>query len=310
MAKGNMLLGYSTGSVGDVTFARVKGQQTQRARNRNPNNPKTPAQMYQRAKLAAAVNFFKSASSRLFKFAFEDRGAHESDYNAFMRHNLTRTMPMPKGYNDRGYLPVTPFVLSAGSLSNFTTSSSSTDFEIGEITLETTLTADDIKNSTTVAKLTQILKRDNAWLRNGDIITAVTIMAFQDINVGDEFPGHPTDNDHGEYEVLLEQVVLSETEGEIVPTFFQQKVDGAQAGDYVTFRPATPSSMYCVGWAIVISRQTANGMMVSTSPVILAQKLNDVYDSWFVDPMSDEYKQYLETSWGATPLAVLQGGLV
>ena len=41
MAKGNMLMGYSRGSVGDVTFARIKGQQIARARNRNPKNPKT-----------------------------------------------------------------------------------------------------------------------------------------------------------------------------------------------------------------------------------------------------------------------------
>lgn len=54
MAKGNMFLGMSRGSVGDVTFYRNRGNQIARARNRNPMNPKTEAQMIQRMILATA----------------------------------------------------------------------------------------------------------------------------------------------------------------------------------------------------------------------------------------------------------------
>lgn len=54
MAKGNMFLGMSRGSVGDVTFYRNQGQQCARARNRNPRNPKTYAQIVQRMILATA----------------------------------------------------------------------------------------------------------------------------------------------------------------------------------------------------------------------------------------------------------------
>lgn len=54
MAKGNMFLGMSRGSVGDVTFYRSHGNQVARARNRQPANPKTVAQVIQRMILATA----------------------------------------------------------------------------------------------------------------------------------------------------------------------------------------------------------------------------------------------------------------
>lgn len=54
MAKGNMFLGMSRGSVGDVTFYRNRGNQVARARNRAPMNPKTEAQTIQRMILATA----------------------------------------------------------------------------------------------------------------------------------------------------------------------------------------------------------------------------------------------------------------
>lgn len=49
-----MFLGMSRGSVGDVTFYRNRGNQVARARNRQPANPKTEAQVIQRMILATA----------------------------------------------------------------------------------------------------------------------------------------------------------------------------------------------------------------------------------------------------------------
>lgn len=49
-----MLLGMARKSVGDLVFYRADGQQRARARNRNPKNPKSPAQCVQRMVLATA----------------------------------------------------------------------------------------------------------------------------------------------------------------------------------------------------------------------------------------------------------------
>lgn len=112
-----MLLGYATGSVGDVTFARVKGNQVAKARNRNPSNPKSSGQVYQRAKFANAVEFYKRAVQNLFKFAYEDKGAQESDFNAFMRHNVGRAIPIGKGVVANSLYPaISNWITSVGSL--------------------------------------------------------------------------------------------------------------------------------------------------------------------------------------------------
>ena len=63
MAKGNMFLGMSRGSVGDVTFYRNQGQQCARARNRAPHNPKTYAQIVQRMILATASKAYSRMKS-------------------------------------------------------------------------------------------------------------------------------------------------------------------------------------------------------------------------------------------------------
>lgn len=63
MAKGNLFLGMGRGSVGDVVFYRANGQQLSRARNRNPKNPKTQAQVIQRAILATATQSYSRLKS-------------------------------------------------------------------------------------------------------------------------------------------------------------------------------------------------------------------------------------------------------
>lgn len=58
-----MFLGMSRGSVGDVTFYRNRGNQVARARNRNPRNPKTDAQVIQRMILATASKAYSRMKS-------------------------------------------------------------------------------------------------------------------------------------------------------------------------------------------------------------------------------------------------------
>ncbi len=54
MSKGNLFLGQARGSVGDVTFTHIAGEQVARARNRSPRNPRVPSQMLQRIVLNSA----------------------------------------------------------------------------------------------------------------------------------------------------------------------------------------------------------------------------------------------------------------
>ena len=117
MSKGNMLMGYARGAVGDLVFSRVKGNQVTKARNRQPSNPKTSKQVYQRAKFINAVRFYQRGVQNLFKFAYEDKTAQESDFNAFMRHNTAIAIPVGKKASEEAIYPaISNWMTSFGSL--------------------------------------------------------------------------------------------------------------------------------------------------------------------------------------------------
>ena len=112
-----MLLGYARGAVGNLVFSRVKGNEVTKARNRQPANPKTSKQVYQRAKFLNAVNFYKRGVQNLFKFAYEDKTQQESDFNAFMRHNVSRAIPVGNGSSTESLYPaISNWITSVGSL--------------------------------------------------------------------------------------------------------------------------------------------------------------------------------------------------
>lgn len=89
MAKGNLFLGMGRGSVGDVTFYRADGQQLSRARNRKPRNPKTNAQLIQRAISATIVQAYK-AGSIIFDHSFEGKSVPAGSQRAFLSVNMRK----------------------------------------------------------------------------------------------------------------------------------------------------------------------------------------------------------------------------
>ena len=89
MAKGNMLQGMARGKVGDVVFSRLNGEQIARVRNRNPKNPKTNAQLYQRAIMATVMQAY-SAGKAIFDHSFEGLSVGESNQRRFMSLNAKR----------------------------------------------------------------------------------------------------------------------------------------------------------------------------------------------------------------------------
>lgn len=86
MAKGNLFLGMGRGSIGDVTFYRADGQQLSRVRNRRPKNPKTEAQLYQRAIMATVVKAYQ-AGKEIFDHAFEGYSVGAQCQRQFMSLN-------------------------------------------------------------------------------------------------------------------------------------------------------------------------------------------------------------------------------
>lgn len=74
------------GSIGDVTFYRADGQQLSRVRNRRPKNPKTQAQLYQRAIMATVVKAYQ-AGKAIFDHSFEGFSVGAQCQRQFMSLN-------------------------------------------------------------------------------------------------------------------------------------------------------------------------------------------------------------------------------
>lgn len=70
MAKGNLFLGMGRGKVGDVVFYRMNGRQMSRVRNRDPKNPRSNEQLYQRAVIATVMKAY-SAGKEIYDHSFQ-----------------------------------------------------------------------------------------------------------------------------------------------------------------------------------------------------------------------------------------------
>lgn len=167
-------MGMARGKLGEFVYARVKGQQVSRAYNKEPYNPQTSAQLYQRSIFTDAVKFYTRGRRQLFTFAFEDKKKTESDYNAFMRANAKRGVVISKdAFNNFDYPALGNFILSKGTLPpmrarvNTATNTSRLGWSKENITTELTTVS-------TVGDLATLMI-DGVDFLDGDIITFVEI---------------------------------------------------------------------------------------------------------------------------------------
>lgn len=89
MAKGNMLLGYARGKVGDLVFTRRNGEQVTRPRVRVVNNPKTEGQQIQRMIFASVIAAYSRMKS-ICDHSFEGVKYGADSQAQFMSENLKR----------------------------------------------------------------------------------------------------------------------------------------------------------------------------------------------------------------------------
>lgn len=87
MAKDNLFLGTARGSVGDIVFSRLDGQQVARVRNRAPRNPQSPAQMVQRI-IMSSVGKAYSFMQAICDHSFEGFESSQQSQRKFMEVNV------------------------------------------------------------------------------------------------------------------------------------------------------------------------------------------------------------------------------
>lgn len=108
------------GRAGAYTFYSSKGRQvarvSQNSSNYGDSARRSLAQQTRRVKWANLVNFWKLTSGVL-KGSFETKRANETDYNAFMRKNLSNaSVALTKDMAARGCCAAEAFTISEGSL--------------------------------------------------------------------------------------------------------------------------------------------------------------------------------------------------
>lgn len=303
MAKGNMLLGMSRGSVGDVTFYRSGGSQRARARNRKPANPMTVRQQTQRAKFANAVKFHKQVTSNFFRFAYEDKKVNESDYNAFMRHNV----------GNSGFIGAMASKISSWpALGQWeVTSGSLPEIEVTSSEEGVHFAADlGVKaNLTTVGALSSALIALGDTWREGDILTVLLYRA----TAAASLPTVDTETSHSVSSSFL-QIVLNSSDTKTLDSLvgnlggigYKMAVDVAD-GFTVTGTDASWATAFDTDLfqcAVIHSRNTASGLLVSTQSMV-ANKPQVITDAL---TESGTYYNAVLADWDAAAKAVLQGG--
>lgn len=303
MAKGNMLLGMSRGSVGDVTFYRSGGSQRARARNRKPANPMTVRQQTQRAKFANAVKFHKQVTSNFFRFAYEDKKANESDYNAFMRHNVGNSGFIGAMASKISSWPALGmWEVTAGSLPEIEVTSN----------VEATLFLADLGvkgNLTTVGALSSALIALGDTWRDGDILTVLLYRA----TAAGSLPTVDTETVHTASSSYLQIVLnssdtttLSSLVGNLGGLGYKMSVDVADGFTVTGIDSgwATAFENDLLQCAVIHSRNTAGGLLVSTQSMV-ANKPQVITDAL---TEGGTYYNAVLADWDAAAEAVLQGG--
>ena len=300
MSKGSLFFGNASGKLGQVVLSTMKGQQIARAWQPKVANPKTSQQQLQRAKFANAVKFFKRAQQNLFKFAFEDRRKNESDYNAFMRHNVVSSAVLDRSVYDNFNYPAFAdnWLLSYGSLGEINADNEPSDKEMVQL-LNLPLGTGEIANLT-IASASQALV-NNYKAINGDYVTLVGVKSSVNSLTADptmapewhivQFVVDTTDT--------RKLVEFLENQDEEASTFFDK--DGKEPANIVF----AYDNFACSWLGVILSRVTANGVKVSTSYLMPNYYAYEIYQKSLELP----YRQSALNSWGRSSEPILKGGI-
>lgn len=286
MAKGNLFWNLGRGKVGSIVLSINKGQVVTRQYQPNVANPRSNAQMIQRARFASCVNFYKRATGNFFKFAYEDRKPTESDYNAFMRHNTAKSVAPLLREQVKGNFPAiaSSWLLSAGSLATPSVLDTRTDMPY--LALPSLSDA-----AATIGNVSAALMRDYSLIL-GDIVTIVHVSS--DVRTLES----PNPEKPSEWDIVQFSVNPASTE----PISGVSSLLSVSVGKGLLLENA--GHINAVSYGVVFSRkERAQALKVSTSELLPNAAAYDMYVA------SQEYawRQKVLSTWSASGMAVLEG---
>lgn len=305
MAKGNMFIGNGSGKVGNLVVATRAGEQITRVYQPRVANPKSYSQMIQRAKFANAVKFYKKAVQNFFKFAFEDKKKGESDYNAFMRHNVMNSALLIKGNVDDAYFPALGrWQMSSGSLPNAFAieNAEASGFAFDSEGIEANATIGDISSALI-----------GQGFHTGDIVTfilitsPVTYLDFDLTNLYDSGLKQP--------EWLIVQFAIDTRDTRDIS---QANYLGSRYGGISGFEGNSllVNDSGIIQWdgnfdeqmaatCCIVTRNTGSGVMATNSTLFG----NPNFVKMLSDAEGTDYENEVLVSWGAREGAILKGSI-
>lgn len=274
MAIGNPLHGNLRGRIGDVVFARKAGKQMSRSYVASPANPKTKSQCGQRVKFATCAAFYRMAVQNGFKFAYEDKKVNESDYNAFLRHNVKVAVPQTRLTLSQACVPIGNWLMSKGSLESPTVAydSLTTGYNTWYLKIQEGTVS---SSNTTIGMISRALMHMYD-LQDGDFVTVVSCYSNQlvasNLNAAKEQGGMSIANTYPQLSWDLAQIKIDSTSTTPVTDEFPFQYASSKPSRLFTkfsFVPAVTNYSAC---AIIFSRVTKDGVKVSTSELHVINK--------------------------------------
>lgn len=308
MSKGSSYWGTATGKIGNTVVRVRKGVRVESAYQPNVTNPRSGGQVVQRGKFSDAVGFYKRAMANFFKMAFEDKKTNETDFNAYMRHNVSRAYVYSRQMvtGGEGALPyIGKWLLSYGSL-NSPKMSVEND---GDIKFNSILAP---SSTTKMGDLFTYWISEGIALE-GDIFTFVRIMSSADGAGADEYsdetlgllPGFTYTGTLPEgYAPVwrVNQYVVNPASTEVLSEQGWLNVTNSKVSFAGMGIDETPSARAA---AAIITRKTANGLLCSTSPLVWNKKGEDMMTTM----ATEEWLQGQRKAWSSQDV-ILAGALV
>lgn len=303
MAKGSLFVGSGSGKVGNLVLANTKSGQVTRAYQPNVTNPKTKAQMLQRAKFAIAVKFFKQATQNFFKFAYEDKAQNESDYNSYMRHNIKNSLPMSREQYLDYRVPAIGdvFQLSAGRL----TSSIVAGFASGSADTLSLNFPNTAAAPATIGDLSKAAIAEGA--QTGDIVTIVFIsskLTAAQVQDPDSIPEGSVAPSW-----YIGQFIVNEEDGTAIADIAHTGAAATIAAAAVAdggFNLTVKVGGTVLGWGSVVITRNTDSALYATNSYLVA---NEAAVTLAENLQTDGAVENALVSWKSNGTAILKGSI-
>lgn len=308
MSKGSSYWGTATGKIGNTVVRVRKGVRVESAYQPNVSNPRSSGQVVQRGKFSDAVGFYKRAMANFFKMAFEDKKTNETDFNAFMRHNVSRAYVYSRQMvtGGEGALPyIGKWLLSYGSLYNPILTAKEDD----SISLDSMIVATE---ETTMGELFSFWI-EAGWAKKGDIFTFVRIASSADGAGYDEYSDETLGLLPGfTYTDALPAglaPIWSVDQYIVDPSSIEKYKDQRWVkitGNLVAFNDISKENVKSArAAAAIITRKTANGLLCSTTPLVW----NKTAETMMTTMATDNWLEGQRKAWSSQNV-ILAGALV